>query len=317
MNNTPVASLPGKIGIIANPKAAAGKTATSRKQLTALLRTQDQIVWTESTNQLRETLERYRQEQIEGLGICGGDGTIRLTLVTALTVWNQQPLPPIFFLRGGTMNVIPFSFGVRGSPRSILHRIFRQQDSTTLHRQQITMLKVGDTYGFIFGCGSFVTFLDDYYQKPRPTPLRALRLCWRTLVSALLGGDYAKKIFAGVNAKLAIDDSVPQERRYTLISTSTVRHVGFHFRPYFFAQQKRLAAHLLLATASPWGLAKNTVNFFVGRPAPKHYGIDNLEFNRVVIDLEQPVRFSLDGDLLTAPSPLQISLGPEICLLTP
>ena len=56
--------------------------------------------------------------KIDVLGISGGDGTNHVTITGFLEVYADEPLPPLAFLRGGTMNTVANSVGVpRGAAR--------------------------------------------------------------------------------------------------------------------------------------------------------------------------------------------------------
>ena len=64
------------------------------------------------------------------LGIAGGDGTNHVTITGFLEVWEDEPLPPLAFLRGGTFNTVANAVGVpRGRPDGILARLIRKLSS--------------------------------------------------------------------------------------------------------------------------------------------------------------------------------------------
>jgi hypothetical protein len=54
---------------------------------------------------------------------------------------------------------------------------------------------VGGSYGFVFGNGLMANFLEEYYAKGGYGAGRAVWILTRTLLSALVWGGYARRIF--------------------------------------------------------------------------------------------------------------------------
>ena len=88
------------------------------------------------------------------------------------------------------MNVVASSLGIGGRPEGIVAELAATvragRPLPTIERR---CLKVGDTYGFVFGNGLMANFLEEYYSgEDGYGPGRALWLLARTFSSALVDG---------------------------------------------------------------------------------------------------------------------------------
>src|SRR6185295_9117190 len=80
-----------------------------------------------SRDDLARIAEDFRKLGIEVLGIAGGDGTNYVTITGFLGVYEDEPLPPLAFLRGGTFNTVANSVGVpRQSPDGLVASLLRR-----------------------------------------------------------------------------------------------------------------------------------------------------------------------------------------------
>src|SRR5256885_2013139 len=126
---------------------------------------------TRSLDDLYRVAEEFMKAGIDILGINGGDGTIHHTLTAFLKTYGDRPLPMVAILRGGTMNTIANSYGIKGEPSRLLFELvdkYHNNESFDLFEREI--LVVGDAYGFIFGNGLLYNFLEAYYATGRPSP---------------------------------------------------------------------------------------------------------------------------------------------------
>src|SRR6202044_3153267 len=118
----------------------------------------------------------------------GGDGTNHVTITGFLGVYapgkatigaDACPLPPVAFLRGGTMNTVANSVGVRhDKPEGLLGRLLRayaERAVSPLANVERHVMRIagrdagpgGDAtkYGFLFGTGVVYGFLAEYYRN--------------------------------------------------------------------------------------------------------------------------------------------------------
>ena len=170
-------------------RARASTSATRRepRKLGYLIGSHGTAEATQSLDDLYRVCEEFKKERIDILGISGGDGTMHHTLTAMIKTYGEQPLPLVAILRGGTMNTIANSLGIRGETPQLLFELVdkhRRGSPSTCSRTEI--LQVGDKYGFIFGNGIIYNFLHEYYATGNPSPATAAKLISRAAASAMV-----------------------------------------------------------------------------------------------------------------------------------
>src|SRR5262245_52846991 len=78
---------------------------------------------TRPLDHLYRVAEEFKKAEIDMLGLNGGDGTIHHTLTAFSKAYGDQPLPQVALLRGGTMNTICNSLGLKGDPPKLLFEL--------------------------------------------------------------------------------------------------------------------------------------------------------------------------------------------------
>lgn len=118
--------MPG-IGVIFNPRSGRNlRDPRAARRLARTLGDRGVIREAGSIDELYRVAEDFRKLEIDVLGISGGDGTNGTTITGFLDVYQGNALPQIAFLRGGTMNTVANSVGVRrGPPEGLLDRLCR------------------------------------------------------------------------------------------------------------------------------------------------------------------------------------------------
>ncbi len=86
----------------------------------------------------------------------------------------------VAILRGGTMNTVAASFGIRGAtPRLLFELIDKHKRGRPSTGSPSACSGVGDAYGFIFGNGLIYNFLEAYYETGNPIPAVAASIVAR------------------------------------------------------------------------------------------------------------------------------------------
>ena len=115
--------MPG-IGVILNPYSKKFKKDPNRaKHMGFIVGDKASCKETEDLDDLRRVAEEFKTRDIDILAINGGDGTNHCTLTTFLQVYREKPLPKIALLRGGTLNTVARSVGVKGRSEDILSNL--------------------------------------------------------------------------------------------------------------------------------------------------------------------------------------------------
>jgi diacylglycerol kinase family enzyme len=252
------------------------------------------------------------------IAIHGGDGTLHKSVAALLRASNGGALPPIAILPGGTMNVVASSLGLRGRPEAIVARLAEAvRARLTLPICQRPCLRIGDTYGFVFGNGLMANFLEEYYAKDDYGPSRATWLLARTFFSALVHGPYARHIFRRFEGTVLVDGTALAGQRFTGIGAATVREVGLGFKLNHRAEERDDRFSVLAIHAGPLSLSRDLVAVHRGRGiAPQRAHSVLASAMRIEPDAGESI-YTIDGDLYRSAGPLEVALGPTIRFFQP
>src|SRR5579883_2616631 len=168
------------IGVVLNPKSRKNqRDPGAAVRLARALGDHGIVREARSIDELYRIAEDFKRLRIEVLGISGGDGTNHVTITGFINVYDGMALPQLAFLRGGTMNTVANSVGVkRGKPEGLLGRLMRDyaaRASRPLENVERHVMRIGQNYGFLFGTGVVRGFLAEYYAGGEPTPLVAAK----------------------------------------------------------------------------------------------------------------------------------------------
>jgi diacylglycerol kinase family enzyme len=305
--------VPG-IGVITNPRSRMNqRDPASMRRLGYLIGSRGAAEATRSLDDLYRVAEEFKKERIDYLGINGGDGTIHHTLTAFLKVYGEEPLPPVALLRGGTMNTIPNSFGIKGDPAKLLFelvdRYHNHDPFETISRE---LLAVGDAYGFIFGTGLIFNFLDAYYSTGKPSPGTAIKLLLRAALSSLVRGPLARRLTRRFTAHVTVDGDVWAREDFLSVAAGKVEQIGLGFRPFYRCLEKPGYFALLgIHAPSPFSFVRELPRILRGRPMRRDKVIDQTA-REVLFECEGDVEYIIDGDTYRSPKRLRLSTGPSV-----
>jgi diacylglycerol kinase (ATP) len=308
--------MPG-IGLITNPKSRVNKRdPASMRRLGYLLGSRGAAEATVSLDQLYRVAEEFKKESIDILGINGGDGTIHHTLTAFIKVYGDTPMPQVAILRGGTMNTIANSLGIRGDTGRLLFELVdRYHNNDPLEVFEQPLLAVGDAYGFIFGTGIIHNFLDAYYRTGKPSPSMAARILFRAIGSALVGGRFAKELTRRFRSRVTADGDTWARDDFASVAASTVEQIGLGFKPFYRAREKAGYFPLLgIHAASPIAFIAELPRIFRGKPIRRDKVIDVVAHD-VLFENDGDVQYIIDGDTYSSPNQLKVSTGPTLKFL--
>lgn len=307
--------MPG-IGVITNPRSRANKRDPgAMRRLGYLLGSRGEAAATLSLDDLYRVAEEFKKADIDVLGINGGDGTIHHTLTAFLRTYGDAPLPLVAILRGGTMNTIANSLGIKGDPpRMLFELVDRYHAGLGFDVFENPVLAVGDAWGFIFGNGLIFNFLDAYYGTGHPSPSTAASLLGRAMASAAIGGPLARRITRRFHARVTVDGVPWACDDFLAVTAATVEQLGLGSRPFYRARERADAFHLLgIHAPSAASIAVEIPRVFLGRPLRRDKVIDTLA--REVIFEAPQLEYIIDGDTYRAPDRLRVALGPSLRLI--
>ncbi len=321
---------PVGIAVITNVEAGKNRYGRyKRYHLPELVGERGLVVETETMEEIDGAMERILSRGERVICLNGGDGTVQRALTRLVNRFGEEEdnLPIIFPLRGGTMNLLADHLGIKGSTPELMERALRAvEESEELPCIRVPTLRVtrkmGELeqreYGFFFGHGALYRFHRVYYRDTRGGPLAAAALFAKCAFGGATGLTRYKEVFGMTPARLVIDDFEMPGDRFTVILAVIFKVVVITFDAFrdvgegdfyvlatnvpFFRMVGRLPRLLWAKGAEP--------------PYPREEFF-NERAKRVFIECREG--YSLDGEVfeLEEPYTLTVERGPAVRVLMP
>jgi diacylglycerol kinase (ATP) len=325
--------MPG-IGVVLNPKSRRNlRDPGAALRLARQLGDQGIVRPVHSRDELQRAAEDFKRLDIDVLGISGGDGTNHVTITGFLDVYapdvaghaaKVSPLPQIAFLRGGTMNTVANSVGVRrGRPDGLLGGLIRAYAEratmplANVERRVMRIQPAGASaradYGFIFGTGVVYGYLAEYYRDGEPSPVVAAKTLARGIGSTLVGGEMIRRMAKPFRGSVRFGDGTTwEERDFLTVVGATIDQIGLGFRPFYRSDERDGAFHLLGIYASPFQLVCDLPRIKGARPMREGRTYDAATERATIRSADGTMRYTIDGDLHEHAGELEISTGPKV-----
>ena len=301
------------IGVVTNPRAGKNTADPTRiERLRGILDNEGIFLEARTLGELADIAREFRRSRIDILVIDGGDGTLHHTLSAFIPVYREADLPPIGFLRGGTMNTIAGSLGIKGSSEGILQQIVSiSKGWAPLELVRANTLRVRNRYGFIFGLGFPVNLLDAYYRGEGRGRWKTIRVLVNILSSTLKKESARANFFQAFEADVWLDgEKIPSER-YTAILGSTVKGVGLGFKPTRRAGEKEGLFQILCLDMGPKRMGLSALKVLLGMEL-RDEKLFNRMATRSLIKLEKPADMQIDGEIFKGQREIGLHVGPAI-----
>lgn len=280
-----------------------------------------EVVDASTPEELARAVERFRAARIDVLGVNGGDGTAHHVLTAFARAYGAEPLPKLLLLRGGSMNTVARGSGVRGGPETILREVLIRRRHgypvRTLERDLLRVTADGrePRYGFLFGTGTLVSFLEAYYATGHPSPLTAALLVARAFGSALVSGELARALGRRQRLRVSTDGDEWPDGSYLALAAGSSPDIGFGFRPFARCDEQPGFFHAVGVVGAIGQLALAAPRIRRGAPWRRRLAQDEVA-RRLVLHAERP-RFTLDGDLYAAERTVTVETGPSVEIVVP
>ena len=307
------------IGVIHNPFARGNMRRPGViKKIRDLVDDVGELWETRNVNELPRVAEDFLRKKLDILAVNGGDGTLHIVLSAFVKVYGDHPLPKVMSLRGGTMNTMSNSLGIKGRTVAIMKAaVEKYRRAEPMKEMKQNLLKINDKFGFMSGAGLVSNLLDDYYSAPVPGPMKAVKIMFQGIGSAMVGGPYSKMLLKPAPIRLHIDGKQLPQESYSGILGCTIKQIGLGIQPTFRAYDKPDAFHFIATDISPLKFAVRIPMFWTTRdwvhPNVQHSGVTK----EVVVEPLKPIRWTVDGEMYTATEPLHFSVGPTLSVVTP
>jgi diacylglycerol kinase family enzyme len=315
------------IGVITNPRA--GKNVENSVRIERLKRIlgRDGIFHeTQTREEISNAARKFRRLGIDILVIDGGDGTLHHTLSAFIPIYHDTDLPPIVLLRGGTMNTVARSLGIKGLSEAILGGILSTvKKGGSFEVVRTNILKVNDRYGFIFGVGFPVSLLKAYYRGAGRGKGKTTRVFLKILYSTLKKRDVESNFFHAFKAEIRLDEEKLPARKYTAILGATVKDVGLGFKPTRRAGEREGVFQILCCDMGeregvfqilccdmgPERTGLTVFKALLGMELMDSRLLDRLA-TRCTITVEKPVDMQIDGEIFKDQKEIYLHVGPAI-----
>ncbi len=312
----------GGIGIVNNPRSRRNRHKPGlAERLRARVDGQGMVLDASTPEELRDAVQRFRAAEIDLLGVNGGDGTGHQVLTAFAEAYGDRPLPRLLLLRGGAMNTVAHGHGISGNPEAILKAVLEARrrgiQLRTVERDLLRVEADGGParYGFIFGTGVVVSFLEAWDRSTDPSPLRAAGLILRGIGSAVRGGPFAVSLMRRERLRVETDGEEWPDQSYLALLAGTTPDIGFGFRAFHRCDEQPGFFHAVGVTCTLGPLAMTLPRLRRGRPWRRRHALDEVA-RELVLSADRP-RYTVDGDLYGARERVRVTTGPGIEIVVP
>jgi diacylglycerol kinase (ATP) len=315
---------PGRVAVFVNPRSRENRRNPGlARELAGVIGEAGRVLAPTSLDELAALAVGLRADPPDVIAVHGGDGTLHKVVTALGAAFGEAPLPPLAVLRGGTMNVVAASLGIKTKPGPFLKMLAEAAHSgAPLDLMPRRCLRVDDHLGFVFGNGLAANFLGEYYADDAYGPKRAAWLLVKTFSSAFVRGAYVRKIFKRFEGEVRVDGELLPLTRFVGVNAATVREVGLGFKLNHRADDDPERFGVLAIHAPPLSLIVDLVAAHDGRgigPSRAFSAVaSTMEITPAPGSEGSEMSYTVDGDLYrtTAPS-LRVSLGPRILFVRP
>ncbi|MFA6604113.1 MAG: diacylglycerol kinase family protein [Patescibacteria group bacterium] len=318
-----------KMALVANPNAGkhtprAGLGAVIGKILAAPP-DPHRLYDTQTLGELAQAAKRIQLSRPDILAVAGGDGTLHQTLTSVLAEYEKQPhapLPRILIVPIGTMNTVATALGAnRRDPVELVKRVSEKiRQGAGFRTVKANILKINGEYGFLYGAGLPVHFLNRYYSYPAELgKWRSAKVIaavfWDEVLGLLPFRRSRRLLTEPVHARIRLPDGheppVVPFMSHTGFMVATVDEIGFGCRALPDARSCPGSFMIRSLRLSFWRLAVHLARLWSGFGLPAASAFDAV-VPAVTIEYEQPTVTFLDGDMRPPTLRDEIVCGPEL-----
>ncbi|MEQ1504469.1 MAG: diacylglycerol kinase family protein [Myxococcota bacterium] len=313
------------VAVVTNPKSRhnrrnPGLTTT----LAYVLGERGEVVTPSDVGALGSIAARFRERGVDTLCVNGGDGTLHQVLTAFVRTWGEDaPLPQVCVLRGGTMNIVADSVGVKLGAEAMLGRLVEAihtgvaLPTTTRRLMRFDVDDLPPLYGFLAGNGIIARFLELYYDHPDPSPLSAASLLARGAASALVQGPLIKQLMRPYTGQVSVDGVPLDGDTWTAVALGTVAEMGLGFRVFPGVEAAPDALQVVAIGSSVASLAAELPSVYRGRGVHRP-GNRTVAGAAVALDSPEPIPLMIDGDFCRSDQGrVRVRLGPPVTFVTP
>jgi hypothetical protein len=272
---------------------------------------------TRSLDELQAAVADFERLGIPVVAGLGGDGSQHHLADALIRHHLRGPVPTLLALPGGTMNGIARGLGNAGPSERLLTSAIAaltRGDPAFRERGLLKVEQVADgriRHGFSFASGLVYRALEEYYRRPEPGLLDALRASALPLWAALAGG----RFYADPRMQLRTDSGASLSEPPHSILASVLHNPLLWFRPFGTVPQPANAFLLAATSLRPRQIAPKLWSLFRGRCRHPRLWIGPCREARV----RSETGYLIDGELYRdgRGAEVRITVGPQLRFLVP
>lgn len=313
----------GGIGVISNPRSGRNRRNPHIvRRLAGVLGDNGHLAQPEGLESLEDVARSFRERDIDVACVNGGDGTLHKALSAIVRIYadgkegrelRKVRLPLIALLKGGTMNTLARNVGRKANGEEMLGHVVQAYLEERPFRTEERNLMVinGEQAGFLFGNGALSRFLEAYYAGGDASPWKAVKMITRLLASGMVGGRFARELFARQPYQVVVDGREWEAETYAAIAAGTATDLGFGFRPFYGVTTHPDHLHALGFACGPTSVLRAVHRLRLALPMNRPDIYDQLA-RRFTISSSEPQSYMLDGDFLHGGQTLSVEVGPRV-----
>lgn len=308
--------MPG-IGVVLNPFSKKYKRNPDKlDQMAFIIGDKASCRPTEDLDDLHRVADEFKSRDVDVLAISGGDGTIHCTLTEFIKVYGEKPLPKIYLLRGGTLNTIAATLGIRGNTENLMSNLLiRYHEDQKFEVKKLRLTKINDSYGCIFGMGLVYNFMEEYYKNPNLNALIAAKVLTQAISSAILHGKMSQRLFRRFDAEVIVNGKPWPYANYAALFSGSIRQLGLEFNVFNSMLTQNEKIHAMGISMTPRELVPYVKRMHDGLPMTNVDGIIEEAAETMEIHCAEPMPFTIDGDMIEGVRDFYVTPGPELTVL--
>ncbi|MCX5859146.1 MAG: diacylglycerol kinase family protein [Proteobacteria bacterium] len=301
--------------MIFNPNARKGRGGKKfLSDIKSVMGGRGEIIVTENVQDIPRAISRLKDIDFNVLGLYGGDGTAFHTLTNYIQQDGYRPLPQVLLLRGGTMNVVMAYFKSGLGPSEMFKKLLEKaQKGEPFETVPVNLLRVNDYYGFTVGLAMPAKLVAAYQEGGDIGMNKSFRITARLIASSLVEGEYSRRLFAPMPARLWVEGKEAPLKSFSLIMASTINNCGLGFHPFYRAEEKPGFFHFLATDEKPGRIVRH-IGSFRKAEAIKGLSVVDEVASQVRMEFPEPGKVMMEGEFFEA-SEVVIRTGPRINLI--
>ncbi len=299
-----------RIGVISNPLSGGNQNGLG--PIHQVIRQHPEVVHLEASTpeEVHSALESFATERVGLIAVNGGDGTIQAVLTGLFGDRSFQSLPALALLYGGTSNMLPKDFGLKGPQHLVLEKLVKRMKGKrqTIPVVSRPILKVNASgqkplYGMFFGAACIYKGIQFFHSKVHTIGLSG-ELAHGVVVARFLSALLSRRstLVAPENIRVELDrvDHLPD--KYLVFLVSSLEKLILGLKPYWGTGPGPL--HMTAVAAGPKNFFKAIAGFFRGK-LNRHVTAENGYHSHEIEHIRLVLRggFTLDGELYQTGAP--------------